>query len=53
MQGAPISYGGPLNKDDETELTQLMYIIIQNEKELEESKKMLAEQGDFNLMDCF
>lgn len=53
VQGAPKVAVGPLSTDDERELVQVLYEMILNEKELEEAKQRLAEQGDFNLMDGF
>ena len=44
---------GPLCVDDERELVQLMFDMIQMEKYLEEKKQTLVEQADFNLMDGF
>lgn len=44
---------GPLRAEDERELVQVLYEMILNEKELEEAKQRLAEQGDFNMMDAF
>ena len=53
--GVPISSQkfGPLPVDDERELVQLMYDMIELEKYLEEKKQNLVEQADFNLMDGF
>ena len=53
LQGNQISKAGPLSAEDERELVQLFFEMICNEKELEEAKRNLAEQGDFNLMDAF
>lgn len=53
LQGAPKSGVGPLNAADERELVQVLYEMILNEKELEEAKQRLTEQGDWNLMDGF
>lgn len=44
---------GPLHVEDERELVQLFFDMIENEKYLEMQKQKLVEQADFNLMDAF
>jgi hypothetical protein len=44
---------GPLNVDDEREMVQLLFDMIQQEKKVEEAKCNLVEFQDFNLMDGF
>ena len=44
---------GSLNGEDERELTQLLFDMIQNETLLERAKQECVEMGDFNLMDGF
>ena len=51
--GAPKQNVGPLSADDERDMVQLLFEMISNEKELEEAKCSLVQQGDFNLMDAF
>merc|ERR1711935_414086 len=53
VQGGQKVHVGPLRAEDERELVQVLYEMILNEKELEEAKQKLAEQGDFNMMDAF
>ena len=43
----------PLNNDDEEELITVLKDIITHEREIEDSKIALAQQGDFNMMDAF
>jgi len=43
----------PLTVDDEKELVQLFFDMIQNETHLERVKQQCVEMGDFNLMDGF
>ena len=44
---------GPLAVEDERELVQLLFDMIQNESYLEGMKQLLVERSDFNLMDAF
>ena len=53
LMGSQDGMAGPLTGEDERELVQPFFEMICNEKELEEAKRTLAEQGDFNLMDAF
>lgn len=53
MGGAPKVHVGPLSQEDERELVQLFFSMVCHEKTMEESKQLVAECGDFNLMDAF
>ena len=49
---APVHYG-PMSLDDEREMVQLFFDVIQQEVSLEQKKQALVEFADFNLMDGF